>query len=252
MKFTFLGTGDVQQVPVFGCDCIACLQAQQQPERRRTPTSALIRCEGEVTLLDAGQLHLEQRFAPGEISRIVLTHYHMDHVQGLFALRWGKGRRIPVFGPPDEQGSDDLYRNPGLLHFQPFVVPFQPVAYGALTLTPLPLIHSRITFGYLIAYRNWRLAYLTDTVGLPPETVTFLQQQPLDALVLDCSHAPRDDAPRNHNDVTRALQIHDQLQPAATWLTHISHEVDNWLLNNSLPANIQVASDGLTLTVDGD
>ncbi len=42
----------------------------------------------------------------------------MDHVQGLFPLRWGVGDKIPVYGPPDEQGCDDLFKHPGLLDFQ--------------------------------------------------------------------------------------------------------------------------------------
>jgi ribonuclease BN (tRNA processing enzyme) len=32
---------------------------------------------------------------------VLLTHYHLDHVQGLFPLRWGVGAPIPVYGPPD-------------------------------------------------------------------------------------------------------------------------------------------------------
>lgn len=50
----------------------------------------------------------------------------MDHVQGLFPLRWGVGDSIPIYGPPDEQGCDDLFKHPGLLDFshtmEPFVV----------------------------------------------------------------------------------------------------------------------------------
>lgn len=247
MRFTFLGTGDVQQVPVFGCDCRVCQRARQQPAYQRASASALIECNGETTLLDAGLVHPERRFHPGELSRILLTHYHMDHVQGLFTLRWGMGARIPVFGPPDEQGCDDLYRHPGLLDFQPLPAPFQPLACGDFTLTPLPLIHSKLTYGYLIRYGDWQLAYLTDTVGLPPQTLRFLQHRRLDVLVLDCSHSPQAQRPRNHNDITLALQLHEQLRPQFSWLTHISHQVDDWLLQNALPANVKPAHDGLTL-----
>ena len=31
MNLTFLGTGGVQAVPLFGCDCRACERARQQP-----------------------------------------------------------------------------------------------------------------------------------------------------------------------------------------------------------------------------
>ncbi|QKJ87663.1 phosphoribosyl 1,2-cyclic phosphate phosphodiesterase [Paramixta manurensis] len=252
MKLTFLGTGGAQQVPVFGCDCFACQRARQQPARRRGPCSALIVCEGETTLLDAGQPLLEQRFAPGALTRILLTHYHMDHVQGLFPLRWGVGVPIPVYGPPDPEGCDDLFKHPGLLRFQPPLAAFQTAEYGALRITPLPLIHSKLTWGYLIAYRQHRLAWLCDTVGLPPETLSFLRAQSLDHLVLDCSHAPREKPPRNHNDVTMALALHHDLAPRQSWLTHLSHEVDNWLAENRLPVAVAAAYDGLTLTFEHD
>lgn len=249
MHFTFLGTGDVRQVPVFGCFCPACQRAQQQPERRRGPTSGVIRHQGQTTLLDAGQCHLEQQFAPGELDRIFLTHFHMDHVQGLFALRWGMGTKIPVYCPPDEQGCDDLYRHPGLLAFQPFLRPFDPVPCGDIVMTPLPLIHSKITYGYLIEQGGKTVAYLTDTVGLPQETLDFLRHRRIDHLVLDCSYVPVEAQPHNHNDITGVLALHALIAPRQCWLTHISHEVDNWLADNALPPGVAAAYDGLVLEI---
>ncbi|PKH22686.1 phosphonate metabolism protein PhnP [Enterobacterales bacterium CwR94] len=249
MNMTFLGTGDVRQVPVFGCDCAACLRARQNPARRRAATSALIEVEGEKTLIDAGLAHLEHRFQPGELSRILVTHYHMDHVAGLFSLRWGLGPSIPVYSPPDTQGCDDLYRHPGMLQFQPFLIPFEPVQFGRLTVTPIPLQHSKLTFGYLLEVGHRRLAYLTDTVGLPPDSEAYLRQFHLHGLVLDCSHPPQVDEPRNHNDVTHALAIRDALHPDQLWLTHLSHEMDNWLMHNVLPAGISAAFDGQSIAI---
>lgn len=88
----------------------------------------------------------------------------MDHVQGLFHLRWGCGNSIPVYGPADEQGCDDLFKHPGILDFQPPLTPFVSVTLGGLRITPLPLNHSKITHGYLIQSADGALAYLTDTV----------------------------------------------------------------------------------------
>lgn len=247
MEFTFLGTGDVRQVPVFGCDCAACLRARRQPGFRRGAASALVRCGGQTTLLDAGLPQLEERFAPGALDRILLTHYHMDHVQGLFALRWGVGPSLPVFGPPDAQGSDDLYKHPGMLAFQPPLAPFQPVELGELCVTPLPLLHSRLTFGYLLEHQGATLAYLTDTVGLPDDTRRFLAGKTLGHLILDCAFPPQDAPPRNHNDLTLALEIHRALRPQHTWLTHIGHSLDAYLMAQPLPDGVQTAADGLTL-----
>lgn len=243
MKLTFLGTGGVQAAPLFGCECPACLRAQRDPRRRRTPCSALIETGRETILLDAGQPLLEQRFRPGELTRILLTHYHMDHVQGLFPLRWGVGTRIPVWGPPDEKGCDDLLKHPGLLDFRPSFIPYVAHAFGDLQVTPLPLQHSKLTYGYLFDWRGARLAWLCDTIGLPPDTEDFLRGIRLDHLVIDCNYAPRAEV-RNHNDVTRALAIVRDLAPRQSWLTHLSHEVDHWLMTNPLPENVQAARDG--------
>lgn len=251
MKLTFLGTGGVTAAPLFGCDCRACHRARRDEKRKRAPCSALIEAGSERILLDGGLPLLHERFQPGELTRILLTHYHMDHVQGLFALRWGVGTPIPVWGPPDEKGSDDLFKHPGLLDFRPSLTPFVPHQFGNLFVTPLPLQHSRLTHGYLFDWHGMRLAWLCDTCGLPPETRDYLIGQPLDQLVLDCNDPPRSDA-RNHNDIQLALAIIDELQPRQAWLTHLSHEMDNWLANHSLPEHVQPARDGLTLCLGAD
>ena len=120
---------------------------------------------------NAGLPTLDQLFAGGEIQRFLLTHYHMDHVQGLFPLRWGCGNAIPVYGPPDPDGCDDLYKHPGILAFQPPLSAFHPIQFGDLRITPVPLNHSKITFGYLLQSPNRAIAYLTDTIGPPAEQV---------------------------------------------------------------------------------
>lgn len=248
MKLTFLGTGGVQSAPLFGCDCYACERARLEPRFARGATSALIDTGSERILLDAGRHDLHQRFRPGELIRILLTHFHMDHVAGLFSLRWGLGEPIPVWAPPDEKGCDDLFKHPGLLDFRSALTPFVPHSFGALQVTPLPLQHSKLTYGYLFDWHGTRLAWLCDTCGLPPDTADFLDGQPLDQLVIDCNDPPRESV-RNHNDVTRALQIIEQLAPRQAWLIHLSHEMDSWLLNNRLPDNVLAAMDGQSITV---
>lgn len=241
MKFSFLGTGDAAGMPVYGCDCVACQRAIHTPFYQRKNCSALLENEQSRILLDAGLTDLCQRFAPGELSAIVLTHFHPDHVQGLFHLRWGRGTKIQVFCPPDAEGCADLYKNCGLLEFI-HVQAFQPLQIGDISLTPLPLIHSKPTFGYFIEAQNRRIAYLTDTLGVPQESLEFLKHRDMDALVIDCSHPPEIQG-RNHNNLTQVLDLAFNLQPKQTWLTHLSHEMDVWLMQNPLPDHIDVAFD---------
>lgn len=249
MELTLLGTGCAQQVPVFGCDCVVCAKARVKPTLRRKPCSAMLRYQGETTLIDAGLPTLESQFTAGEIQRFLLTHYHMDHVQGLFPLRWGCGNAIPVYGPPDPDGCDDLYKHPGILAFQPPLSPFKSHQFGDLRVTPIPLNHSKITFGYLLQSPNRTIAYLTDTLGLPADSALFLASKEIDLLVVDCSHPPQTPPPRNHNDVIMALAISELLRPKVTWLTHISHQLDAWALDNTLPAEVVIAQDNQTISL---
>ncbi|KAA8999023.1 phosphonate metabolism protein PhnP [Affinibrenneria salicis] len=246
LSLIFTGTGGVRATPLFGCDCPACQRARSAPQYRRRPCGALIDCEGELTLLDAGLDRLAQRFQPGELRRILLTHYHMDHVHGLFPLRWGEGDALPVFSPPDPQGCDDLFKHPGLLDFHFLKQPFHAYSMGAMSVTPIPLNHSRMTWGYLIAWQAIRIAWLTDTKGLPENSYDFLRRQRITGLIVDCTWPPG--PAKNHNNIHEAIALCRAIQPERAWLTHIDHALDEWLLSHSLPAGIAVAQDNQRLS----
>lgn len=249
MRITFLGTGGAGGVPRFGCTCPACERAKIDKRYIRRPCSALIEDGNHRILLDAGLMDLHERFQPGELSAIVLTHYHADHVQGLLHLRWGMSQPIPVYAPPDPEGFTDLFKHPGILDIRNLAA-FKALHLGDFRLTPLPLEHSRLTFGYAIAHRDdVRFAYLTDTIGLPRNSDDFLREWEPTAIAVDCSHPPADHcgkAPQNHNDVTAALEIIQRSGAYRGWLTHLSHDTDCWLMDNpgALPPSVKPARDG--------
>lgn len=253
MRLTFLGTGAAGGVPLYGCACAACRHAHTDRSAQRRPCSALIGDGTTRLLLDAGLMDLHERYPSGTLSAILLTHFHADHVQGLFHLRWGTGTRIPVHAPPDAEGCADLYKHPGLLDFVR-LSKFEAFTVGTLRITPLPLIHSKPTYGYAIENAEGvRVAYLTDTAGLPPATEAFLCEWRAHGLALDCSYPPRKEPGRNHNDWNDALAIVDAVRPRRAWLTHIGHELDHWLREAApaLPQHVAVAADGLQAVFDG-
>lgn len=246
MRITFLGTGAAGGMPLFGCQCVACQRAINDARFRREPCSALVEAGNTRVLIDAGLMDLHRRFSPGDLDAILLTHFHADHVQGLFHLRWGRCEPIPVFIPPDDEGCSDLFKHPGIFRFRPQQA-FTPFKVGALTITPVPLAHSKPTFGYHIQGPDeTSVSYLTDTCGLPPDTREFLRGQRPDAIAVDCSFPPRPE-PKGHNDWHTAHGIIQEIQPRQAWLTHIGHELDQWLLQGQ-----PVMADSIHVALDGD
>ena len=230
MKLTLLGSGAVDAVPVFGCDCSACSLARGNRRHARRPCSALLEAGETTVLLDAGRTDLAKILGDRAPSAILLTHYHVDHVQGLFELRWGRGASITVIGPDDPDGCADLHRHNGILDFSSTTTAFETFRLGDVFITPLPLNHSRPCLGYLFEAHGCRMAYLTDTVGLPETTTArLLAGAAVDLLILDCTEPPGDTPPRNHNSLTEALAIHRRLGAPPTVLTHIGHDLDGWL-----------------------
>ncbi|GFZ64594.1 hypothetical protein PSE10B_11160 [Pseudomonas amygdali pv. eriobotryae] len=58
---------------------------------------------------------------------------------------------------------------------------------------------------------------------------------------------PQPQPPRNHNDLTLALQTIDQLRPGKAVLTHIGHTLDAWLMGlpPGLPGHVLIGRDGM-------
>lgn len=248
MRLTLLGTGAAGGMPRFRCDCRACRIARSDPAQTRRACSARLDADDTTLLLDAGRPDLPAMLAANgdDPAAILLTHYHVDHVQGLFELRWGQGQPIPVIGPDDPNGCADLHRNSGILDFSTPATAFVPFTLGPWRITPVPLIHSKPCLGYVIDQGAERLAYLTDTIDLPAATRDWLAGRAPDLTVIDGTHAPSEPEPRNHNNLDHALAIHGQLGSKHTVLTHVGHTLADWLLDHEteLPTDVTVGRDG--------
>ncbi|MDP5293579.1 phosphonate metabolism protein PhnP [Oceanimonas sp. CHS3-5] len=250
MRLTLLGTGAAGGIPLYGCDCRDCRQALANLAQERAPCSALLEWGEHRLLLDAGLMDLHRRFAPGVLDGILLTHFHVDHVQGLFHLRWGPAAPVPVWCPDDPAGCADLLKHPGCLDFRPEMAHGRAWQRHGLHITPLDMVHSRPTLGYLFEHGGRRLAYLTDTQGLPAHSLALLQAGPaLDVLVVDCSFPPGAEG-RNHNGLEQVMAMCTQLQPARTVLTHIGHEFHRWLRTHSLPGGIEAGHDNMVIITE--
>ncbi|WP_427979433.1 phosphonate metabolism protein PhnP [Agarivorans sp.] len=250
MKLTLVGTGNVQASPLYGCECLACQRARKYPSYARKLCSALLESEGKQWLIDANHPLWASRFPAHSLSGIFLTHYHMDHVQALFNMRWAIHPRLPVYQPDDPKGCDDLFKHPGILDFQPPLKANQAIHLDHLRVIPLALNHSKPCLGYLFCVPQGRIAYLTDTKGIPDSSWQQLLRQPPKYVVIDCSNPPSSKA-KNHNNLSEVLELAHALPDSHWLLTHIGHELDDYLLEHPdcLSPNVSVAHDEQCLSL---
>jgi phosphoribosyl 1,2-cyclic phosphate phosphodiesterase len=244
MELTFFGTGNARGIPAYGCDCDVCVRARKDPTLVRHCPAQLVKGGDDTLVIDAGRFDLHRLIEGDQVDSILLSHFHPDHVYGLFMISWGRNREVTVHAPPDRAGYADLIEDPGILRFSS-VTPFEPFQIQSFQVTPFPLNHSILTYGYAIEHDGSRLAYVMDTCGLPGETEAFLADWKPDVAIIDSNQAPAN--PRaSHNTAEQAIQIHRDIGASRSYLSHLSCSVCAWLESEAqLPDGVIPAQDGM-------
>jgi phosphoribosyl 1,2-cyclic phosphodiesterase len=134
--------------------------------------------DGTVLVLDGGsgirRLGLELLDQPR--IDLLLTHLHMDHIQGLgfFVPLFGSGCEVHIWGPPATSASLasrlGRYLSPPLFPVRvrdiPALVlhdaPIEPVTVGPFTFRSAPVVHPGPTLGFRVDGDGRSLAYLPD------------------------------------------------------------------------------------------
>ncbi|HEV8485628.1 MAG TPA: MBL fold metallo-hydrolase [Blastocatellia bacterium] len=250
MRVTFLGTGTSVGVPAVGCECETCLS--EDPRDKRLRTSVLIEHRGSSFLIDASTDFRQQALRTGikKLDSILFTHAHADHCFGLDDARPLMFRHGPLACFATEvtwQGLRRIYSyvfDPAPYPGVPRIVPHR--IEGAFTLfglnvQPLTVIHGRLP---VTAFRIGDFAYVTDCNEIPAETCSSLLG--LDLLVID---ALRFKAHPTHMTLDQSLGYIGRLKPRRALLTHISHDIKHEETSGHLPADVDIAYDGLTVEV---
>ncbi|PPK62611.1 MULTISPECIES: MBL fold metallo-hydrolase [Arcobacteraceae] len=227
----FLGTANASGIPVYNCQCEICKEYRQKGTFNNS-TSAYIKCSNnEVILLDAGDDDLSQKFDGNKIKAVLLTHFHADHALGLLKLRYGKDK-IVCYHPKDEQGFADLFRHKLAIEYRENR-PFQGIVINDLIFTPIPLIHSKNTTGYLVESQEKTIAYLTDCAGIEKHSMEFLLSKNIDECYIDACHAPHY-PDKNHLNYEEATKLLDKISAKKSFLIHGSHETLEYIKKNNV------------------
>lgn len=219
MKLKFLGTSDSAGIPLHNCKCVICEQHREE-KKINLPTSAYIEIDGDIILLDAGRDDLCTLFDGKKIQAVFLTHFHSDHCLGLLKLRYSNDK-IECYHPKDKNGFSDLYKHVFSINYNENSA-FEKIEVKGIKFTPIPLVHSRNCIGYLIEYKNKKVAYLTDCGGINEKSMKFLQKENIDLAFIDACFDERR-TKGNHLNYLQATKILNEIGVKEAYLMHVSH-----------------------------
>lgn len=256
MRVVVLGTGTSFGVPVIGCDCPVC--TSDDPRDRRTRVAAVVEADdGRRVLIDTPpEIRLQLLGARiGGVDAVLYTHEHADHTHGIDDLRalTARGGSLPIFGPSVTLQQladrfpyifDDRIRpQPGTSKPQLTATPLAPFVetiVAGLPVLPLPVPHGDMT---VYGYRIGPFGYVTDAKSVSDAVIERLRG--VRVLVLNALF----DRPHpTHLSIDEAVAVAREVGAERTLLTHLTHRHGHAALAARLPAGIEPAHDGLTLT----
>jgi phosphoribosyl 1,2-cyclic phosphodiesterase len=121
------------------------------------------------------------------IRGIIVTHEHVDHIRGVWAL--ARNLKVPIYGtggtllglPREAPRGHRPSLHP--------VLPREGFELGGFHLEPFPTSHdAREPCGYFVKEKGCRFAFCTDTGYLPPSLVSELSR--CDGVLLESNHCP--------------------------------------------------------------
>ncbi len=232
-KFTFLGSGTSRGVPMMCCDCEVCRSADPRDHHERS--SGLVEVGDTKLLIDCGPdlRHQCLRFHVTQLDAVLLTHAHIDHLDGLDDLQGitnSSRTALPLYAnAPTLALVHERYRYVDELKYQPDGTPRWSIpqldyreATGAfsvagVTVMPLPLLHGK---AHTLGYRIGGLAYVCDCSAIPEETYPLLEG--VTDLVVDALRWRRHPT---HFSIFEAEAAVRRIRPRRAWFTHLCHDV---------------------------
>jgi len=266
LEFTILGCGSSAGVPRADGAWGACDPAE--PRNRRSRCSMMVRRQAaeagapETTVvIDTAPEFRQQAAAAGaqRMDAVLYTHDHADQTHGIDDLRafWIRHRRrTPCY--MDDATRAGLMRRfayvfegeggyPPICDVHPLPPHGQAWEIDGPS-GPIPVLTFDQDHGAIrsVGYRFGDVAYSSDIVGLPEESLAMMQG--LGVWVVD---ALRLTPHPTHAHLDMALGWIDRLKPRRAILTNMHQDLDYRTLAASLPPNVEPAYDGMSFAVSG-
>jgi len=252
MKIKFLGTSAGWPLPRLGCKCEICKSTD--PKDRRTRTQILI---NESILLDAGPdtYHHLNKENPTKIEVILVSHAHLDHIEGFWDLThiYNCYKPIPVYIV--QSVLNDVRKFIGI-HGQNLkihvVKPNQSFNIGHAKVEYFPVIHGKTPAFGIKVKDGPILAYIPDFNKILPSSQKVIRDCHI--LIIDGSSLDKMGQTKGHISINDGIQIAKNLRAKNVYFVHIGHKTGTHLfledyLSQNAGQSFHIAYDNLEITI---
>ena len=253
MTVTFLGTGTSIGVPVITCDCPVCTSGDPRDSRSRA--SVMIEVNDEVFVIDCGPDFRMQmlREKVMNLSAILFTHEHRDHIAGLDDVRafnYVLNKRIDIYGVKrtlDMIQTEFPYifstqRYFGAPQINIHEISAEPFSIDGYHFIPVKVHHDKLP---IMAYRFGDFTYITDASRIDDDELEKVKGSRVVVL-----NALRNSKHPSHFSVEEAVEVIKKINPEKAYLTHMSHFIGmHEDVDRKLPDFISPAYDGLRVEI---
>jgi phosphoribosyl 1,2-cyclic phosphate phosphodiesterase len=214
-----------------------------------------IEVKGQSIVIDAGPDFRYQLLRSGihRLDAVLFTHEHRDHTAGLDDIRpfnYLQNKSMQVYLDSRVMESFKYqyhyifteFRYPGIPEIDFHVIENAPFMVGEVQVTPIQVMHYKLpVFGFRIG----GFTYITDANFIAAEELQKAMGSEVFVL-----NALRQEAHISHFTLDEAQVVAKRVNARQTYFVHMSHQIGfHDEVNADLPANMQLAWDGLSFTL---
>ncbi len=253
MRITFLGTGTSTGVPVVACDCTVC--TSPDPRDHRLRTSVMIQMGEHNYVIDCGPDFRYQmiREKVNDISAILFTHGHRDHIAGLDDVRafnYVLNKTVDIYASEIVIDSinkefpyilkEKRFFGAPQLHFH--IINTRPFLINSTEFIPIEVMHHKMP---VFGFRVGDFSYITDA-----SFISDIEKEKLLNSKVLVINALRKSKHISHFSLDEALEVIREVKPEKAFITHLSHFIGTHdVISKDLPDNVMLAYDGLKISI---